>query len=120
MSLAVARDGRLAHAVAAGVADPATGEKLTPTHLFRVASVSKPLTGLVVARLIECGLLKADAPVHALLGLPKARDERWTQVTVEQLLRHTGGWDCDKSFDPMFRSATICAEAKTDGPARPD
>ena len=120
LSLAVARDGRLAHAVAAGVADPATGEKLTPTHLFRVASVSKPLTGLVVARLIERGLLKADAPVHALLGLPKPRDERWTQVTVEQLLRHTGGWDRDKSFDPMFRSATICAESRTDGPARPD
>lgn len=119
VSFAVAKDGRLAHAVAAGLADPATGEKATPTHTFRIASVSKPLTSLVVARLFERGALRADAPVHELLGLAAPADARWKKVTIAHLLHHTGGWDRDVSFDPMFRSREVCRALGEPGPATP-
>jgi N-acyl-D-amino-acid deacylase len=32
-------------------------------------------------------------------------------------LQHTGGWDRDKSFDPMFRSRAICEELEIPSPA---
>lgn len=35
-------------------------------------------------------------------------------------MQHRGGWDRDKSFDPMFRSPTICDELKVEPPADPD
>src|SRR5262249_9689546 len=34
-------------------------------------------------------------------------DPRWQEVTILQLLQHTGGWNRDKTFDPMFRSRQI-------------
>jgi len=37
-------------------------------------------------------------------------DPRLKQVTIRHLLQHTGGWDRDVSFDPMFRSIEIARE----------
>ena len=44
-------------------------------------------------------------------------DRRWREVTIHQLLQHTGGWDRDKSFDPMFHNNQICEELKIPSPA---
>ena len=44
VSIAVAKDGRLVHEAAYGVADPATGEPVTTASRFRIASISKVLT----------------------------------------------------------------------------
>jgi N-acyl-D-amino-acid deacylase len=46
-------------------------------------------------------------------------DPRWKKVTIEHLLQHRGGWNCDKSFDPMFRSPTIVEELDVPPPAKP-
>ena len=43
---------------------------------------------------------------------PRLRD-----ITIRQLLQHTGGWDRDKSFDPMFRSERIASATNTPPPA---
>jgi CubicO group peptidase (beta-lactamase class C family) len=34
-------------------------------------------------------------------------DPRWKEITITQLLSHTGGFDRAKSFDAMFKSAQI-------------
>src|SRR5207302_1075124 len=47
-------------------------------------------------------------------------DERWKDVTISHLLHHRGGWDRDKSFDPMFHSGPIVRELKIDPPAGAD
>ena len=44
-------------------------------------------------------------------------DARIYDVTVRHLLTHTGGWDRDIAFDPMFRSDTV---ASTLDPLSPD
>src|SRR5580704_500896 len=44
ISVAVAREGVLVHQNAYGMADRDGGEAVTPAHLFRIASVSKPIT----------------------------------------------------------------------------
>ena len=38
-------------------------------------------------------------------------DPRLAAITIRQLLHHTGGWDRDQSFDPMFRSDEIAKAA---------
>ena len=106
-ALAVAQRGRLIHARGFGRADRASGEPVRRDSLFRIASVSKPFTATAVLQLVDRGTLALDARVWDLLALAQPADPRWKRVTVAQLLNHTGGWDRDRSFDPMFASARI-------------
>src|ERR1041384_905261 len=57
LSVAVAKQGRLVYAEGFGLADKASNEEVTPSHLFRIASVSKPLTSVAIFRLMESGKL---------------------------------------------------------------
>ena len=105
---------RLAVANAYGHADLAASEPLRPDHLFRVASVSKPVTGIAAAKVIEDGLLDPNAAVVDVLAayLPAtAVDRRLPNMRVRHLLHHTGGWNYyDYPRDPLFRSGEIADE----------
>ena len=91
-----------------------------PDSLFRIASASKPITSVAIHQLIERGLLSYDTRVVDVLDLepPPGRtaDPRLDEVTVDHLLYHTGGWDRDMTFDPMFRDAMIAASLGADLP----
>lgn len=110
VSVAVARDGVMVHQKAYGMADRESGEKVTSAHLFRIASVSKPITSLAIFQLIEQGKLKLDDRVFgpgAILGTDFGAPPFKThvaEVRLKHLLTHTaGGWQNDGS-DPMFRN----------------
>ncbi len=124
-SLAVAKNGRLVYGRGFGYADRSTAEPVQPDALFRIASISKPLTAVAVLQLVERGRLKLDAPVFDVLQLRRPKgpggrfDPRWKQVTILHLLQHRGGWDRDHSFDPMFRSPAIVNELEVPPPAGP-
>jgi len=126
-ALAVVKDGRLVYTRGYGWADRENKVPVKPTSLFRIASISKPFTAVAVLKLVEAGKLGLNARVFDLLGLgagvlPPAGgklDERWKQITVRHLLNHTGGWDRDKSFDPMFRSRQIAAAFGVPSPPSP-
>jgi N-acyl-D-amino-acid deacylase len=123
-SLAIARDGRVLYARGFGLADRATGALVAPESRFRIASVSKPITSVAVLRLVDEGRLGLDDAVLDHLEIepfiaPGGRfDERWRQVRVRHCLTHTGGWDSDHSYDPMFSSARMAREMRADLPLR--
>jgi N-acyl-D-amino-acid deacylase len=124
-ALAVSRNGRLVYSRGFGHADREAKQAVQPEALFRIASISKPLTAVAVLQLAERGRLKLDEPVFPVLKLqePKGKgivfDPRWKTVTILHLLQHRGGWDRDQSFDPMFRSPTIVKELNVPPPADP-
>lgn len=110
MSVAVARDGEMVHQKAYGLADRDRHENVTPAHLFRIASVSKPITSVAVFQLIEQGKLKLDDTVFgpgAILGTDFGEPPykpHVAEIRLKHLLTHTGGgWQNDAS-DPMFRN----------------
>jgi D-alanyl-D-alanine carboxypeptidase len=71
-----------------GVADLATGARLTPRHRFRVASHSKTFTAVAILKLKEAGRLRLDDPVGQYVdGLAP----RIGEATIAQLLSHTAG-----------------------------
>jgi N-acyl-D-amino-acid deacylase len=123
-ALAVAKDGRLVYARGFGYADPDAKTPVAPRALFRIASISKPITAAAILRLVEMGKLRLDDPVFALLkieALPGIEpDPRLKQITVRQLLEHTGGFDRGKSFDPMFRPIKIAKAVNAPPPADPE
>jgi N-acyl-D-amino-acid deacylase len=124
-ALAVVKNRRLVYAHGYGWADREKGISVRPDSLFRIASISKPITAVAVLRLVEEGKLDLDARAFDLVKLkplPSAgakRDPRLSQITVRQLLQHTAGWDRDQGFDPMFRSRAIATAAAEPPPARP-
>jgi N-acyl-D-amino-acid deacylase len=103
-ALAVARDGKLVHAKGYGWADAEAREAAAPDALFRIASVSKPITAVAILGLVQAGKLGLDDKAFARLPGDKPADPRLEEVTIRQLLLHTAGWDREKSGDPMFRS----------------
>ncbi len=120
-SLAVARSGRLVHAKGYGMADVDAKTPVAPESLFRIASISKPITAVAILRLVQDGKLDLDATAFELLGLrPGKPDARLKDITIRQLLQHTGGWDREKSGDPMFRPFDIAEEAGVAPPPGPD
>ena len=123
--VAVVRDGKLIYARGFGYADVEHKTPVQPDALFRIASVSKPLTAVAIMKLVEEGKLALDdrvAPFIAHLS-PAAGatvDPRWNEITIRQLLNHTAGWDRDKpngGFDPMFRPAIAAAAVGAPAPA---
>jgi len=85
-----------------GMADPAAGRPMAADALFRVESLSKPVTAWAAMRLAEAGQLDLDAPVDACLT-------RWTLpagaggITARMLLSHGAGiglGDFSARYDP--------------------
>jgi N-acyl-D-amino-acid deacylase len=121
-ALAVARQGRLVLAHGYGLADVDKQQPVEPDALFRIASLSKPITAAAVLVLLEQGRLDLDAKVLDLLGEIKplqgeSINPQFREITIRQLLQHTGGFDRNKSFDPMFRSRWIARAAGLPPPA---
>jgi N-acyl-D-amino-acid deacylase len=126
-ALAMTYHGRLVYARGFGHADLEKKEPVRPGSLFRIASVSKPFTAAAVMRLVEKGRLKLDDRVMPILKLKPhlergARlDPRWHDIRVRHCLQHTGGWNRDKTFDPMGAATAedVARALKTHLPIRP-
>ena len=125
-AVAITNRGRLAYAAGFGWADVQSRQAVTPSSLFRIASISKPITAAAVVQLAERGRLSLDDHVFDLLEiqphLPDGQpfDERLRRVTIRHLLQHRGGWDRDQSFDPMFQSVRFAELLQVPPPATAD
>lgn len=124
-AVCVARKGRLVYSRGFGFSEVETQTPVDPTALFRIASISKPITAVAVLQLVEQGKLGLDErafdrlrddPALEPYGTP---DPKTATITIRQLLQHTGGWDRDVSFDPMFRPIEISRVLNTNPPAAP-
>ncbi|HEY6909315.1 MAG TPA: serine hydrolase domain-containing protein [Myxococcales bacterium] len=98
------RRGRIAHLRALGLADVERGTPVREDTIFRIYSMTKPLTSVAFMMLVEQGLVALDTPVHALipewkdlgvyqggyLGTFRTRRPDRPMLVVD-LLRHTSG-----------------------------
>ncbi|MFO0870839.1 MAG: serine hydrolase [Pirellulales bacterium] len=122
-AVAVSRGAELLYAQGFGWADIERREPVTPASLFRIASISKPITAVAVLRLVEEGKLRLDDRIFDIVRetphLPPGTepDDRLATITVRQLLQHRGGWDRDKSFDAMFQSVRFAQSLGIPPPA---
>lgn len=112
-AVAVTRQGKLVYACGFGWADKNEKTPVQATSLFRIASISKPITSVAVMQLVQSDRIQLDDPMSKhLKGMDIYRrhpnyDERLNRITVRDLLRHSGGWDREKSFDPMGLSGHL-------------
>jgi CubicO group peptidase (beta-lactamase class C family) len=106
----VARHGKVGYLDAVGMQDREAGKPMTPDAIFRICSMTKPITSVAVLMLEEEGKLSLDDPVSKFIpefkgsqvaagagGAPGGKDggvrlipaER--QITILHLLTHTSG-----------------------------
>src|SRR5215510_4749777 len=103
---------------AAGQQDAGDNIPMALSSIFRIASMTKPVTSVAVMQLVESGRVKLDEPVASYLpelsqlqvleefdsnsGKARMRPPK-TAPTVRQLLTHTSGFAYD-FFDPKLHS----------------
>jgi CubicO group peptidase (beta-lactamase class C family) len=88
LALGIVYKGNLLYAKGYGKANIENEVPATPDSVFAIASVSKPIIALGVARLVEQGKLRFDDPIAKYLpGTPKS----WKDVRLTHLLSHTSG-----------------------------
>ena len=61
---AIARRGKLVHVEAHGLRDVEADEPMAPDAIFRMASSTKPVTGVAVLMMMEEGRLQLTDPVY--------------------------------------------------------
>ena len=100
----VAREGRVVHFASAGVGR-ASGEPLRDDALFRIASMTKPVTSIAFMMLVEEGKVMLDQPVETVIpewkdlavydggggGAPFRTKPPERPMQMVDLLRHTSG-----------------------------
>ena len=118
-SLAVMKDEKLIYSKGYGWADEEAGIRMEPSHILRIASLSKLITAAGVMKLVEDSLISLDSRVFGeggLLPFPsegEIKDSRVKQITVEHLLRHKGGFTL-RAGDPMFNTTLMSSRLKID------
>ncbi len=121
-AFALVENGKLLYARGYGCADREAKTPVQPTSLFRLASVSKPITAVAIMTLVEAQKLDLDAKVVSLLKLKpflkaeQTGDPRNYDITVRHLLQHSGGWNREVSGDIMFKHFQIAEEMHTTSP----
>jgi serine beta-lactamase-like protein LACTB, mitochondrial len=88
LSVAVAEDGKLIWSEGFGFADIEAKKPVTPRTLFRIGSISKPITSAGLMLLVEKGKLDLDADIHRYL--PDFPD-KGHPITTRQLAGHLAG-----------------------------
>ena len=114
----LARDGKLAWVATVGVQDLATRAPMTERTLFRIYSMTKPVTAVAVMMLLEQGKFALDEPVSKYLPefagvtvrTPDGPRAPARTPTIRDLLLHTSGLEHRTSAvyrDAQVRSRTI-------------
>ena len=122
----IARHGKIVHFSALGDADVTTGRPVVTDTLFRLFSMTKPITATALMMLYEEGLFQLGDPVG--LHLPELADLRVLRhpdadlddtvpadrpPTIQDLLRHTAGFTHCADANPFDRRARVALEAES-------
>ena len=118
-SLAVMRNDSLVYAKGYGWADAADSVEMTPSHILRMASVSKLITATGIMVLQDRDSLSIKDTVFGPSGILNdslfnsvIKDRNYHKITIEHLLRHQGGFN----RDPLFSSLDVMKQLRLDTP----
>ena len=119
----LARHGKIAHLGVYGMMDVEMGKPMKPDTIFRIASMTKPITSVAVMMLYEEGHFRLNEPVSKfipafkeMLVLPPEDAEDLTQpvpateqITIWNLLTHTDGltYHWNERLGPQYAAADI-------------
>ena len=132
---AVARKGKVVYYETIGFADMETGESLKKDSLFRIYSMSKPITGVALMILLEEGKLRLNDPVS--LYIPEFADtkvlmmnedgtselvDQTKVMTIRDLATHTSGiaydFTANKELAKIYRQNKLSPYFSINNPTK--
>ncbi|MGO9088118.1 MAG: serine hydrolase domain-containing protein [Candidatus Sulfotelmatobacter sp.] len=120
----VVRHGKVAWFKSQGMMDREAGKAMRPDAMFRICSMTKPITSVAVMILYEEGKLLLDDPVSKYLPefknpkvlVKPVSGEPYTipatkEITIRDLLRHTSGitYHWNEDLGPMYEKAGVAS-----------
>ena len=100
--LAVMEQGQFVYHQSGGKANLATGEAVSSTSVFRIASLSKQFTAAAILKLAQMGKLELNAPISRYLPFTAVLPE----IRVIELIHQTAGLHSDESEVAEIESET--------------
>jgi CubicO group peptidase (beta-lactamase class C family) len=102
-----AREDKIFFLRAYGIADRASGRRMTTETKLNLASSSKMFTTVAIGKLVEEGRIKFDDPVGKYLNTSWVSAEHGRKILIRHLLSHTSGlgqyWDAwDRYGQPLL------------------
>ncbi|TWU34849.1 serine hydrolase domain-containing protein [Novipirellula artificiosorum] len=124
----LARDGKVVHLEAVGMSDREAKVPMKTDSIFRIASMTKPITSVAVMMLWEQGKIGLDDPVSKFIPEFKNPDVLVSvnplvtraakrEITIRDLLTHTSGlgYEFSKDIGPIYHQHGIqCGDCPTD------
>jgi CubicO group peptidase (beta-lactamase class C family) len=122
-TLLISREGKIAYSQALGYQDREKHIAMKPDTIFRIASMTKPITSVAIMMLAEEGKIDLIAPVAQYLpefkgvkvGVEKtdpatgktvlALEDPRRPMTIQDLLRHTSGLVCGPFGNSLVHQA---------------
>jgi CubicO group peptidase (beta-lactamase class C family) len=120
----VVRHGRVAWFKSQGMMDREAGKAMQPDAMFRICSMTKPITSVAVMMLYEEGRFLLDDAVSKYLPefknpkvlVKPAKGEPYSipatkEITIRDLLRHTSGitYQWNEDLGPMYESGGVAS-----------
>ena len=118
----VARNGRVAWFKAQGMMDKEAGKPMLPDAIFRICSMTKPITSMAVMMLYEEGRFLLNDPISKFIPefknpkvlVKPASGQSYTipasrEITIKHLLTHTAGmsYHWNPVLGPLYRDAGV-------------
>ena len=120
----VARRGRVVWFKSQGMMDREAGKPMQPDTMFRICSMTKPITSVAVMMLYEEGRFRLEDPISKYLPefknpkvlVKPASGEPYSipatrEITIRDLLRHTSGltYQWNDTLGPMYQAANVAS-----------
>ena len=103
-SISVVQNGRLIFKKGYGFADLGRRRIVDPDRsLFRLGSISKTFTWILLMRDVEAGRMRLDRPVNLYLPEKVRLSGKSRSVTVANLMDHTAGFE-DRALGQLFEN----------------
>ena len=120
----IQRKGKTAYFKSFGVRDPGTKAPMTPDTIFRIYSMSKPITTVAAMMLVEEGKLQLDDPLskyipafaNVKVGVEDKEEDGKGHldlvpvkrpITIQDLMRHTSGLTYGFFGEGMVKKAYV-------------
>ncbi|MEG9861702.1 MAG: serine hydrolase domain-containing protein [Parvularculales bacterium] len=117
LSILIARDEQVAHLSCQGVKDTTTTDPIKPDTIFRIYSMTKPITSLALMMLFEEGRFLLEHPVSRYIpsfancrvwksgtNMIHATEPALREITILDLMTHTSGLTYDfMNWHPVDR-----------------
>lgn len=103
-SISIVQNGQVVLKKGYGFADLAPRRPVDPDRtLFRIGSISKTFTWILLMKEVEAGRIRLDRPINLYLPEKVRLTGKAREITVGQLLNHTGGLE-DRALGQLFEN----------------